>query len=180
MSTIGATFIQLQGRARRLSFVTWARSFLVMVGVLTDTDSWLVPGRLLACAYPRSERALALLSHHEITVLINLHERSHDPVRLARYGLREHHFPIVDFGVPSPSQLAETLATITAAIADGERVAVHCGGGLGRTGTVMACYLVQQGAEPQAAIDRIRQLRPGSVETRAQEAAVHAFAAAQH
>src|SRR4051794_33124180 len=110
MGTIGARFIHLKERARRLLVVRWTRSLLVMVGMMTDANSWLEPGRLLACAYPRREQALELLSQQGITLLINLHEQPHDPVHLARFGLREQHFPIVDFGVPSPSQLNQTLA----------------------------------------------------------------------
>lgn len=64
------------------------------------------------------------------------------------------------------------------ALAEGEAVAVHCGGGLGRTGTVLSCYLLESGEElgAQEAIRRVRALRPGSVETPAQLAAVRAWA----
>jgi atypical dual specificity phosphatase len=150
-----------------------------MAGLIVDADSWLEPERLLACAYPRRARTLSRLAEHGITLLVNLHERPHNPARLAQFGLREHHAPIPDFGVPSLDQLTQTLAVITASLAQGERVAVHCGGGLGRTGAVLACYLVLQGIDAQTAIERLRQLRPGSVETPAQEALVHNFAAAQ-
>jgi atypical dual specificity phosphatase len=55
-------------------------------------------------------------------------------------------------------------------------VAVHCAAGLGRTGTVLAAYLVARGEEPRAALARVRDLRPGSVETADQERAVEAYA----
>jgi protein-tyrosine phosphatase len=48
--------------------------------------------------------------------------------------------------------------------------------GYGRTGTVLAAYLVAKGAEPEEAIDRVRRARPGSIETVEQEHAVHLFA----
>jgi atypical dual specificity phosphatase len=47
---------------------------------------------------------------------------------------------------------------------------------LGRTGTLLACYLVSLGLSPDAAIQQIRTVRPGSIETAEQEAAVAAFA----
>jgi hypothetical protein len=59
-------------------------------------------------------------------------------------------------------------------LAAGEAAAVHCGGGLGRTGTVLACYLLEidEGLGPEEAVRRVRALRPGSVQTPAQLAAI--------
>jgi protein-tyrosine phosphatase len=47
---------------------------------------------------------------------------------------------------------------------------------LGRTGTVLACYLVRRGLSADEALARVRAARPGAVETRAQEAAVRTYA----
>lgn len=54
-------------------------------------------------------------------------------------------------------------------------IAVHCMAGLGRTGTILACYLVGQGMPAEKAILSIREWRPGSVETLEQEAVVHEY-----
>lgn len=57
-----------------------------------------------------------------------------------------------------------------------QAVAVHCILGLGRTGTMLACYLVKdKGLAPADAIAEIRRLRPGSIETYEQEKAVFQF-----
>jgi atypical dual specificity phosphatase len=65
---------------------------------------------------------------------------------------------------------------IARAVEQGQRVIVHCGAGLGRTGTLVACYLVSQGHAADVAIQRVRSARPGSIETRGQVQAVHEFA----
>jgi atypical dual specificity phosphatase len=142
----------------------------------SDAGAWVEPGRVLACAYPRREAALARLAAQGVSLLINLHERPHLPGRLVRHGLAELHLPVKDFTPPAPEQIERGVDAIAGAVAAGKRVAVHCGGGLGRTGTLLACYLVARGLAPAAAIERVRVARPGSVETREQEAAVHAFA----
>ena len=144
-----------------------------------DSGNWLFPDRLLACAYPWGPDGLAHLAERGIQVVVNLHERGHDPARLARLGLTEVHVPVADFTAPTPEQLASGVQAIKHALHDGQRVAVHCAAGLGRTGTLLACYLVSIGMEPDAAIARVRAARPGSVETAAQEAAVAEFARAR-
>ncbi|MFC1847184.1 dual specificity protein phosphatase family protein [Chloroflexota bacterium] len=55
-------------------------------------------------------------------------------------------------------------------------VGVSCGAGLGRTGTILACYLVSRGYDADAAINEIRKNRPGSIETQEQEDAIKAYA----
>lgn len=74
-------------------------------------------------------------------------------------------FPIRDFDVPTVPEMSQILKWITAGIADGDTLYVHCYGGKGRTGTVIGCYLVEQGYTGEAAINQIAILRgdpPGS------------------
>ncbi len=138
--------------------------------------SWLEDGFLAGCAYPDGEAALAELARRGVSTVVNLTDRPHDSALLARHGLAEVHLPVDDFEPPSPEQLAEGVAGIERARAAGQRVAVHCGAGLGRTGTLLASYLVSRGLSPDEAIKRVREARPGSVEMPEQEEAVRAFA----
>lgn len=151
-------------------------SIMRSTGVLVDPGTWIVPGKLLACAYPRREAALDALTRRGVSRLINLHERAHQPSRLARHGLEQVHVPIRDFTAPTPDQIERVLSALDDVLANGRTVAIHCGGGLGRTGTLLACSLVRTGLGADEAIARLRALRPGSVETRAQVAAVTAYA----
>ena len=156
--------------------VRLARVGLRMLLRLTDRGEWVALG-VLGCAYPRTERALAALSGGGVRLLVNLHERPHDPARLERHGLREAHLPVKDFAAPSPEQMERGMGMISEALAADEGVAVHCGGGLGRTGTMLACYLLESNEDlgVEEAVRRVRALRPGSVETPAQFVAVQAW-----
>ena len=153
------------------------RSILRGLGLLTDPGVWIdSSNQVLICAYPRRGRALAVLQHRGIRRLVNLHERQHAPSHLLRYGLSETHVPMPDFRAPTFSQLATALAAIHTAVSVGDRVAVHCGGGLGRSGTVAACYLIDLGRDWRTAVAAVRAVRPGAIETRAQLATITEFA----
>ena len=57
---------------------------------------------------------------------------------------------------------------LRARLAIGERIAVHCLGGLGRTGMLAAQLLMEHGLDARLAMATVRAARPGSIETRAQ------------
>ncbi len=138
--------------------------------------TWLEAGRLAACQSPYDDRSLRELADRGVRVLVNLHKRSHPPEALAYHGMTELHLPVLDFTPPTPEQLEQGVTAIERALAAGQKVAVHCEAGLGRTGTLLACYLVKRGLGPSEAIAQVRAVRPGSVETPEQEAAIEAYA----
>lgn len=153
------------------------RNTLRSLGLLSDPGAWIDPaGYVLICAYPRGRRALTSLQRLGIRRLVNLHGRRHAPGRLLGYALTESHVPVRDFEAPTRPQLETGLGVIHAAVSAGERVAVHCGGGLGRSGTVAACYLVDLGQEWRDAVVRVRAVRPGAIETSAQLGSIAAYA----
>jgi atypical dual specificity phosphatase len=138
---------------------------------------WILPDRLGACANPAlGEAVVAELRARQIGLLVNLHERPDPPELLARLPAQGLHLPTPDFHAPTQEHLERGVAAIAAALGRGTRVGVHCGAGLGRTGTLVAAYLVTEGCSPDEAIARVRAARPGSVETEGQELAVHRFA----
>ena len=84
--------------------------------------------------------------------------------------------PVPDFTPPELEQIQRMIEFIDRQTGERKPVVVSCYAGIGRTGTVLACYLVHRGEEPTEAINRVRELRPGSVQTPEQEAAVHRYA----
>ena len=82
------------------------------------------------------------------------------------------HLPIVDVSTPDDAFEAawQTIGEeIRVLLRCGANVLLHCRGGLGRAGTIAARLLVELGWEAEAAIDAVRKVRPGAIETRAQE-----------
>jgi len=91
---------------------------------------------------------------------------------VAGAGMEWLHLPIEDFSTPTPAWEADWAAargTVHAALDGGGKVLVHCKGGLGRAGLVASRILVERGQPPREAIDAVRAVRPGAVETAAQE-----------
>ncbi len=83
---------------------------------------------------------------------------------LSALGLEFLHEPVPDMEAPTLEQLLEILRWIR----EGPTL-VHCVGGLGRTGTVVASWLVvERGMSAREAIERVRSLRPGSVQSYSQ------------
>jgi hypothetical protein len=67
--------------------------------------------------------------------------------------------PIPDARAPSPPTLQRILNTIERGLRDQTPTFLHCWGGHGRTGTVIACHLIQKGLTPKQAIDTLFQFR---------------------
>ena len=91
---------------------------------------------------------------------------------LERRGIDWLHMPIVDVSVPDRAferRWKTESPRIRALLAGGKRVLVHCRGGIGRAGTIAACLLVEFGMDPDRAIDEVRRVRRGAIETPNQE-----------
>jgi ADP-ribosyl-[dinitrogen reductase] hydrolase len=87
-------------------------------------------------------------------------------------GMKWRHLPIRDRYPPGcrfQALWAEVGAEIVTMLQAGERIFLHCKGGLGRTGTVAACLLVESGVQPEEAIEKVRAARRNTIETTMQE-----------
>lgn len=135
--------------------------------------SWIEADRVAGMARPGPED-LPFLAGKGITALVSLTRSL--PFEVPPRGLEVLHLPVQDMTPPRQEQILRAVRFLDAALAAGGRAAVHCVAGYGRTGTVLASWLVSRGLEPEEALHRVRRSRPGSVETVEQEHAVHLFA----
>ena len=92
-------------------------------------------------------------------------------------GLDWFHAPIRDMDIPNDQFEAGWSYVgrrVRSMLAKGQRIVVHCRGGIGRAGMISARLLAEFGVEPEDAIRRVRKVRPGAVETTPQEDHVRA------
>lgn len=142
--------------------------------------SFVIPGQLAGLACPGSQAPLAhdlkCLAAEGIGALVSLTRAAPDPEVVRRAALEPLHLPVEDFTPPTLGQIRSFVEFARRVIDSGHGVAVHCAAGQGRTGTMLACYLVSLGLPPEEAMDSVRAIRPGSIETPQQEARVREYA----
>ena len=111
---------------------------------------------------------ITLIEDHEF-ILLNIERFGYEVEKL---GMDWLHLPIRDVDIPD-ERFEQAWLTAGPGIHErldgGQRILIHCRGGLGRTGVVAGLILTERGVEPQSAIHRIRAVRPHAIETWAQE-----------
>jgi len=113
-----------------------------------------------------------------IGAIVSLTDYGSDAAELEEEGFEHLRLPVRDFSAPTAEQIARFVAFVRRFRREtGKAVAVHCGSGLGRTGTMLACFLVAEGRSPAQAVTEVRRRRPGSIETEEQEHAVRGYSA---
>ena len=113
---------------------------------------WLLPGRVLAGEHPGTPAGVRAIEAAGVTHFIDL-TADHDPVhRYAPATAAYERHPIADFGIPTVDGMRRTLDAIAAAVAGDGVVYFHCKAGIGRTGTVAGCLLVEHGFEAPEAL----------------------------
>ena len=89
---------------------------------------------------------------------------------LSTAGIAWLHVPTRDFDVPAQLDWPDMRDRVLARLQAGDKVLVHCMGGCGRSGMIALRVMIASGEDPDAALARLRGIRPCAIETEAQMA----------
>ena len=151
----------------------WRRVHGAVTGRPTNF-SWLIKGALAGSGRPTSAGEVEWLRKRGVKAIVTMTE---DPLPAGWVaGLDYLHVPTVDLTAPTVEGTDAAVAFIRERVERGEPAMVHCAAGLGRAGTILACYLVRhEGMAADEAVEAVRERRPGSIQSDEQERAVEYY-----
>ncbi len=139
-------------------------------GMLAGTPQ---PGVVLDVDYD-----MKALKRVGVTKLITLTETDLDQDLLRSYEISNIWEPMPDMSPPTLEQGIRLCESIQQLIRQREVVAVHCRAGHGRTGTLLALYLIWEGQSAMQALENVRRIEPRWIQSKEQEDFLIEFAAA--
>ena len=133
-----------------------------------DKFSWLIETKLAGSGIPTSINEVQWVIEQGVKSIVTVREERLDDewVKEVKY----LHITSNDMGVPEFVDLGSAVDFIHRRITNNEPVMVHCLAGMGRTGTLLACYLVKyQKMSADDAIRKVREETPGTIQSYPQE-----------
>ena len=139
-----------------------------------DNFSWLIKNKLAGSAIPTSIKEIDWVIEQGVKSIVTIREEPLDDDWIKNVNYL--HVMSNDMGVPEFDDLTNTVDFIHQRLNDEEPVMVHCLAGLGRTGTILASYLVKyENMSADEAIEKVREKRPGSIQSYPQEEMIFRF-----
>ena len=138
--------------------------------------SWVIDGMLAGCGLPVTDDEFDWVVAQGIKSIVTVREVALPSEWFNGGDIDYLHLAVEDFGAPNLEELVQAVDFIDQKISSGRPVMVHCAAGKGRTGAVLAAYLIKkQNLTADQAIDKVRDMRPGSVQSISQETAVSMY-----
>ena len=139
-----------------------------------DNFSWLIPEKLAGSAIPTSFEEIKWVLDEGIKSIVTIREEPLDDDWIKNVNYL--HVMSNDMSVPEFDDLTFAVDFIHQRLNEKEPVMVHCLAGLGRTGTILASYLVKyENMSADEAIEKVRKIRPGSIQSYPQEEMIFRF-----
>lgn len=136
--------------------------------------SWLINNKLAGSGMPTTSSEVEWVVKQGVKSIITMTEESL-PESWTK-DLKYLHVPTQDLSAPDMEQIDNAVEFIHERIQNEEPVMVHCAAGIGRTGTILACYLVKyHKLSVKNAIEQVRKKRPGSIQSESQELAISMY-----
>ena len=136
--------------------------------------SWLIEEKLAGSGMPTSFDEFHWIVNQGVKSIVTMTENSlpDEWVQSIDY----LHVPTPDLTAPDMDRIESTVDFINEQINKGQPVMVHCAAGMGRAGTILACYFIKyKKLTAEKAIEKIRNERPGSIQSEVQELAIGFF-----
>ena len=139
-----------------------------------DKFSWLIENKLAGSGIPTSIDEVQWVIKQGVKSIVTIREESLDESWIK--DVNYLHVLSNDMGVPEFVDLVHAVDFIHRRITNNEPVLVHCLAGMGRTGVILACYLVKhQKMSASEATEKVREERPGSIQSYPQEEIIFRF-----
>ena len=139
-----------------------------------DNFSWLIENKLAGSALPTSIDEVQWAIDQGVKSIITVREEPLDDSWTKNVNYLHVHSN--DMGVPEFDDLTHAVDFIHSRITNNEPVMVHCLAGMGRTGAILACYLIKYlKMSASEATEKVRGERPGSIQSYPQEEIIFRF-----